>query len=54
VLKPPLSQTVIQGLEEKPPSPGKDRAPRIRRYRGRLGHLAARDPNEVIDEMRGQ
>jgi hypothetical protein len=54
VLNPPLSQTVIEGREERPVSASNDRASDIRRYRGRLHHVAGRDPDELVHEMRGQ
>jgi hypothetical protein len=52
-INPPLSQTVIEGREERPLSRGKDRSSKMRRYRGHLDHLAGRDPDELVDEMRG-
>lgn len=54
VLDPPLSRTVIEGREEKPLSPSRERASGISRYRGHLDHLAGRDPDELMHEMRGQ
>lgn len=53
-LTPPLSRTVIEGREEKPLSPSRERASGISRYRGHLDHLAGRDPDELMHEIRGQ